>query len=93
VSFKVNTGLFVEGRNTYVDNIPLLSVFARLDSIEDDPDATETDVPSFAAGWFDGLLADIRLAGKNAREEIDARPADNSHKSICTPDRCYCGSQ
>lgn len=67
---KVVPEHFVAGRDAYVSNVPFLEVVERIDSLGD---ANEDAVSSFVFGFLDGVLADIRLAGKNAHEEIEAR--------------------
>lgn len=69
---KLHAASFVAGRDTYVANIPMVQVIEQVDQLELDgsnPDAAT----SFIFGFFDGVLADIRLAAKNAREEMDER--------------------
>lgn len=62
---------FVAGRDAYVANVPLLEILDKVDTLGEQGGGDA--VASFAAGFFDGVLADIRLAAKNAREEIDQR--------------------
>lgn len=72
---------FVTGRDTYVERVPFFEMLARVASIREEiaeqnktkPAKDHVDVEphifSFAAGFFDGLLNDIREAADWAREE------------------------
>jgi hypothetical protein len=71
---------FVEGRDTYVARIPLLNVVERLEAIEAEAQSVgshqrhpDCHTLSFVLGFFDGMLADIRDAADNARDELAAR--------------------
>jgi len=68
---KVDAERFVEGREAYVASTPFLQVIERIEEIEMEENGDKS--LSFFFGFLDGVLADVRLAGKNAREQIDRR--------------------
>lgn len=68
--FKIDADRFVQGRDAYVQKVPLLEFIGRVAKAGEENDDHGA---AMVFGFLDGALADLRDCAQNAREEMEGR--------------------